>query len=121
MPRVIHFEIPVDDADRAVAFYERAFGWRIQKWGGPADYWLIDSGDAEEPGINGALTLRSSAEHVVNTIGVPSYDEYLAKVEAAGGKALTPKMTVPGVGYMAYCLDTEGNVFGIMQTDESAA
>ena len=121
MPRVIHFEIPVDDADRAKSFYERAFGWRINRYGGPVDYWLIESGDGNEPGIDGALTLRSSAEHTVNTISVPSFEEYLAKIEVAGGKAVSPKMTIPGVGYMAYCLDTEGNVFGIMESDESAA
>ena len=121
MPRVIHFEIPVDNADRAKSFYEQTFGWQIQKWGGPEDYWLIDSANGDEPGINGALTLRSSTEHTVNTISVPSCEEYLTRIEAAGGKAVTQRMTVPGVGFMAYCIDTEGNVFGIMQMDESAA
>ena len=121
MPRVIHFEIPVDDPNRATAFYEAAFGWRIQTWGGPADYWLIESGEPGEPGIEGALTLRTSVEHTVNTIGVPALDDYLAKVESAGGKAIGPRMTIPGVGYHIYCVDTEGNVFGMMQADETAA
>ena len=56
----------------------------------------------------------------INTIDVPSVDESVTKILAAGGKVLRPKMAVPGVGYMAYCEDTEGNVFGIMQEDTAA-
>jgi hypothetical protein len=50
---------------------------------------------------------------------VPSLDESLAKIVAAGGKVLEPRSTIPGVGYHAYCQDTEGNVFGILQGDPS--
>ena len=55
-----------------------------------------------------------------NTIGVASYEDAVKKIVEAGGKVLMPKMAVPGIGYMTYCKDTEGNVFGIMQTDSSA-
>ena len=54
-----------------------------------------------------------------NSIDVQSVDEYAAKVEKSGGKVVVPKMTIPGVGYVAYCQDTEGNVFGIYQADRS--
>ena len=54
---------------------------------------------------------------VWNTIGVPSVDEFLAKATAAGGSIAMPKMAIPGVGYIAYCKDPEGNTFGIMQSD----
>ena len=57
----------------------------------------------------------------VNTIDVPSCDDYLGKVAAAGGRSVVPKMAIPGVGWLAYCADPEGNTFGIMQADESAA
>jgi predicted enzyme related to lactoylglutathione lyase len=57
---------------------------------------------------------------LVNTIGVPSVDEFIKKVEAAGGKVIAPKMPIPGVGWFAYCTDTEGNLFGIMESDEKA-
>lgn len=56
----------------------------------------------------------------VNTIDVPSCDEYLGKIEAAGGKNVMPKMAVPGIGWLAYCTDPEGNTFGILQADEGA-
>lgn len=121
MPRVIHFEIHADEPERAAEFYRDVFGWEIINWGGPMDYWLATTGRDEEPGINGAITDRSENLTTVNTVGVPSVDESLDKIKLAGGKALTEKMTIPGIGYNAYCTDSEGNVFGIMQEDPSAA
>ena len=57
----------------------------------------------------------------VNTIDVGSCDEFARKVEAAGGKVTLPKMAVPGIGWLAYCTDTEGNTFGILEADPKAA
>jgi predicted enzyme related to lactoylglutathione lyase len=57
----------------------------------------------------------------INTIDVPFLDDYVAKVVAAGGTIVFPKMAVPGVGYLAYGRDTEGVIFGMMQSDPSAA
>jgi hypothetical protein len=121
MPRVLHFELNADDPARAVQFYQKAFGWTIQKWAGPEDYWLCMTGEACQPGIDGGIMHRMSpGATTINTIDVPSVDESVTKILAAGGKVLRPKMAVPGVGYMAYCEDTEGNVFGIMQEDTAA-
>ena len=122
MPKVIHFEIPADDANRAVAFYHKVFGWKIDKFGSPDfNYFLVTTGDDKEPGINGAITEKSETNSATtNTISVPSFEEAAKSIVAAGGKVLTSKMPVPGVGYMAYCKDTEGNVFGIMQMDPNA-
>ncbi|MDO8735834.1 MAG: VOC family protein [Thermoleophilia bacterium] len=121
MPRVIHFEINADEPERAAEFYRSAFGWEIVNWGGPMPYWLATTGPDGEPGINGAIMHRNENLTTVNTIAVTSVDEFLEKVKSAGGSALTEKMTIPGIGYNAYCMDTEGNVFGIMQDDPSAA
>lgn len=121
MPRVIHFEIGADDPTRASKFYSKVFGWKIENWAGPQDYWLATTGPDTEPGINGAIMKRPDPKAtVINTIGVPSVDDFATKVTKNGGKVLTPKMPIPGVGYFAYCLDTEGNQFGIMQDDKSA-
>ena len=120
MPRVIHFEIAAENPERAVKFYQKAFGWMIEKWG-PVDYWLVTTGEDTEPGINGAITEKN--DHVTsttNTIGVGSFEEALKKIIEAGGKQLMPKTAVAGIGYMTYCKDTEDNVFGIMQNDPSA-
>jgi hypothetical protein len=124
MSRVIHFEISVDDPERAKKFYEDVFGWKIEKWG-PIDYWLIMTGEKTEPGIDGAIRIRGDLkkiknENTINTINVPSIDEFIKKVEKNGGKVLMPKMAIPGVGYHTYCQDTEGNVFGIMEEDKTA-
>jgi len=55
MSKVIHFEIHADDPQRAIRFYSSAFGWKIDRWGGPMDYWLVTAGAEGEPGINGAV------------------------------------------------------------------
>ena len=122
MDRVIHFELTADDPERAVQLYEKVFGWKIQKWDGPQDYWLAATGDPGSPGIDGAIMRRDPNMHsVINTIGVRSLDDSLAKVTAGGGTLVAPRMTIPGVGYFAYCQDTEGNTFGLMQNDPAAA
>jgi predicted enzyme related to lactoylglutathione lyase len=120
--RVIHFEFNTDDPERAVGFWKEVFSWAIQKWQGPADYWLASTG--EGPGIDGAL--QGAPEFVegqktVVTVGVDSVDETAAKVESAGGTVALPKMAIPNVGWLIYCRDTEGMLFGAMQSDESAA
>jgi predicted enzyme related to lactoylglutathione lyase len=120
MPRVIHFEINVDDPKRAVEFYEKVFGWKINKWEGPAEYWLVSTGDEKQPVINGAIMKRMDKATTVNTIDVPSVDEYVKKVVKAGGKQVSKKNTIKGIGYFAYCADTEGNIFGVMETNPKA-
>ena len=121
MPRPVHFEIPAESPERAMQFYSNVFGWKFQKWEGPVDYWLIMTGDKSEPGIDGGLMpRRDPAQPCVNTVSVSNLDESLTTVDANGGKCVVPKMAIPGVGWLAYCKDTEGHIFGIMQTDMSA-
>jgi uncharacterized protein len=121
MARVVHFEFNADDPERAAQFFADVFGWDIQKWEGPADYWLASTG--EGLGINGALQGAPefvAGQKTVVTVGVDSVDETAAKVEAAGGSVVVPTMAIPNVGWLIYCRDTEGMVFGAMQPDESA-
>ncbi|MGZ4902728.1 MAG: VOC family protein [Halobacteriota archaeon] len=121
MSKVMFFELPADDPKRAIAFYEKVFGWTITKWNAPMDYWLVTAGSDDEPGINGAIMPRMMPEQVtVDTISVASVDDAVKKVVEAGGTVMRPKQAVSGVGYLAYCVDTEGNVFGVMQMDPSA-
>lgn len=121
MYRVIHFELGTVKPERAAEFYGKVFGWKTTKWAGPEEYWLVETGPQDQPGINGGLMRHKDAQpRTVNTIAVPSIDEFAEKVAANGGKVAVPKMAIPGVGYQAYCLDTEGNLFGIHQEDASA-
>ncbi|MCK4801771.1 MAG: VOC family protein [Anaerolineales bacterium] len=122
MSRVNHFEIPADDPERAIKFYETVFGWTIEKWDGPIEYWLIITGPEDQPGIDGGLARREDPETgVENTIDVSNLEESLENVTANGGKVIRPKIPVPGVGWMAYIKDTEGNIFGLMESDPNAA
>jgi uncharacterized protein len=121
MGRVIHFEFPADNPERAMEFYKKIFGWQFQKWEGPMEYWLVSTGAKEQPGIDGGMMPRQHPGHgTVNTIGVASVDAAIVTIEKHGGRVVTPKMPIPGVGYFAYCADTEGNQFGIMQPDPAA-
>ena len=116
MKRVIHFEIAADNPARAIQFYETVFEWKTQKWEGPFDYWLTTTGEDDEPGINGAIKHRAEPQQaVINTIDVPSIDEFLPKIKDAGGEVVMPKTEIPGVGFHAYCKDTEGNIFGLFE------
>lgn len=126
MPRVVHFEVHADDPERAIRFYSTLFGWTFQSWGGPMDYWLITTGPDDQPGINGGMVRRMGAIDgqaviaYVCTIDVASVDESLEKAVSLGGQVALPKMPVPGIGWMAYAKDSEGNIFGVMQNDPSA-
>ena len=121
MPRVIHFELAADDTTRAIQFYQSIFDWNFQQWGEDG-YWLITTGEGEERGINGGLGRRTEpGEFTTNIIDVPNIDEFVEKVVANGGMLVVPKTVVRGIGHLAYCKDTEGNTFGMMQHDPSAA
>ena len=121
MPKIVHFEINADDPLRAKSFYENAFDWKIEKWEGPLEYWVIETGNEGEEGINGGLQKREEpADQIFNYINVFNADEFKDRIEKSGGSIESPKITVPGVGYMYMFKDTEGNKLGIMQEDENA-
>ncbi|MBI3961306.1 MAG: VOC family protein [Deinococcus sp.] len=121
MNRVVHFEFGVEDPERASKFYSKVFSWKIEKWEGPEDYWLVTTGLKDQPGIDGGLMRhKDGTPRCINTIAVSSVDEYCKRVTKSGGKVVVPKMAIPGVGYQAYCEDTEGNLFGIHQQDPKA-
>jgi uncharacterized protein len=121
MPRPIHFEIPADNPERVIDFYSKALGWKFTKWDGPMEYWVISTGIAGEPGIDGGLMRRRHPDQpCVNTVAVENLERTLESVLSNGGVLAVPKMPVPGVGWLAYCKDTEGHIFGMMQNDPSA-
>ena len=126
MPRVVHFEIHAADPERAVNFYQTLFGWTFQKWEGPMDYWLIITGPDDQRGINGGLVRRQgeidgqAVIAYVCTVDVADLDASVHSAIDHGVQIALPKMPVPGVGWLAYCKDTEGNIFGMMQNDPNA-
>jgi hypothetical protein len=126
MNRVVHFEIHAEDPARACAFYEAMFGWRFDQFG-EMDYWLIYTGPPDQPGINGGLHKRVGAQEpaavmsYVCTVDVDDLDGMINRVAAEGGSHLVEKKAIPQVGWFAYCKDTEGNIFGLIQHDKTAA
>jgi predicted enzyme related to lactoylglutathione lyase len=120
MPTFVHMDIAAEDPERARDFYEKCFGWRIQPT--DMDYYLFySSGLAGEPGVGGGIGKRMDpTQRITAYIGVDSIEKYADKIIKEGGKQLQPKMTVPGMGYLANFKDTEGNVFGLWQPDPGA-
>jgi predicted enzyme related to lactoylglutathione lyase len=90
------------------------------------DYWLIKTGPDDQRGINGGLVKRqgtidgTAVIAYVCTVDVASVDASVQKAVALGGTIVLPKMPIPGIGWLAYVKDTEGNIFGMMQMDASA-
>lgn len=122
MDKVVHFEIPFDDKARASKFYADSFGWKLADI--PEMSYVMaqtaPSGEDQvptEPGaINGGLFQRpKEAPHPVLYLAVSSIDQTLKKVASAGGKVITPKTPIPGMGAYARIADTEGNVVGLFE------
>ncbi len=121
MPKIVHFEIPVDDPQRAVAFYRDTLGWEISRYG-EQPYWLVRAGEDEEPGANGALVGREELHHnPVLIAGVADIEEILGRVRMLGGEVVQDKLPIPGMGWSAYVRDSEGNTIGFFQQDAGAA
>jgi predicted enzyme related to lactoylglutathione lyase len=123
MPRVIHFEIPTDNPELAVTFYREVFGWTLRRWEGAQEYWLVTTGEPGEPGIDGGLMRRPTGTGggTINTIAVPSVSAFIERIERHGGAVVVPKLGIPGVGWLAYCRDPDGNVFGILESADDAS
>jgi predicted enzyme related to lactoylglutathione lyase len=119
---IIHFEIPAADVEKLRQFYAGLFGWKIEKYPGPMEYWIIqtvptdDKGMLLRPGVNGGMVKKESAEQKpLNYISVESIDESIEKVKKLGGKTVSPKQEVPNVGWIATAVDPEGNQIALIQ------
>ena len=138
--RPVHFEIQVDNIERAKKFYGGVFGWKFQDWpmpgGTPYIGIITDSTgspqaapkDSEEKGINGGMLKRpcpapkpeQGTNAYVVTMVVENFDEIAKNITSAGGVVALPKFPIPGMAWQGYFLDTEGNTFGLHQADRNA-
>lgn len=127
MTRAVHFEIQASNPQALIDFYGGLFGWSFNKWEG-GDYWMIHTGPDDKPGINGGLLPRrgpvpenmAAVNAFVITVDVEDIDAAIGKAQS-GGVVVVPKMAVPGIGWLAYVKDPDGNIFGMMEADISAA
>ena len=121
--KVVHFELPADNLERAQNFYRAAFDWLINTVPGMG-YTLVQTtpsgtdGSPTQPGaINGGMLARQAPiKNPVITIEVASIDASLKQIEKLGGRVLRDKQPVGEMGFAAYFSDTEGNVLGLWQT-----
>ncbi|WP_420752258.1 VOC family protein [Rhodococcus sp. O3] len=120
--KVVHFEIPFDDGDRARSFYREAFGWQINEMP-ELDYTIVVTGPTDETGmssepgyIGGGMMQRGEAAAPVITIDVDDIDKALEKIESLGGKTVAPRAPVGTMGFAAYFKDSEGNLMGLWET-----
>ncbi|MEJ0021683.1 MAG: VOC family protein [Candidatus Doudnabacteria bacterium] len=122
MDKVVHFEIPFDDKDRAMKFYKENFGWELNDLGAKMGNYVLahtaktdkDNMVEDKGAINGGMFQRSATAHApAIVISVDSIDETIKKVESAGGSVVSPKMPIPN-GSFARVKDSEGNVIGII-------
>ena len=120
--RVVHFEIPVDDPDRATAFYSGAFGWNLMPVP-DMDYTIVmtgpsgDTGPTEPGFINGGMFRRTegyTAPTVV--IDVANIEDTLKAVTEHGGTTVAERRPVGDMGFSAYFTDSEGNLVGLWET-----
>jgi len=119
MPKIVWFNIPAGDTGRARTFYEDVFAWRIRPFPGMEQEGYLE---IETGGVGGEIIPRPHAgEPLTVFIGVPSVEEYAARVQKAGGRVVIPKRAVPGRGYFVICEDTEQNRLGLWESDPTAA
>jgi len=121
--RVVHFEVPFDDGDRARGFYKEIFGWQLQEMP-EMNYTMVTSGPSGDTGptesgfINGGMMARQGgpAQGPVIVVDVDSIDATLERIGGLGGSTVTPKMPIGDMGFAAYAKDPEGNVIGLWET-----
>lgn len=116
---VFHFEIPVNDMDRAKTFYEGVFGYRLirQEVDG-YDMAFFPRADSAA-GASGALAkgdvYKPSKEGAIIYFDVPDIDEVLRNAKQRGSKILYEKKDIGEAGFVAEFEDSEGNRVALSQ------
>ncbi|MFB3879687.1 MAG: VOC family protein [Armatimonadota bacterium] len=119
---VVHFEIAADDPERLKQFYTELFGWSIEPMQGMGGYMMVTTAEEGGQGINGGMMKRQTPQHTnTNYVLVESVADYAERAKQLGGQVVMPKSPVPGMGWVAVCLDPDGNMIGLWQTDPNAA
>ena len=121
--RVVHFEVPYDDADRARAFYSDVFGWAIQS-APEFDYNLVQTGPTDDTGMpvehgyigGGMFQRQEDVGRPIITIDVDDMTKALATIAEHGGAAVGEPQQVGDMGIAAYFTDSEGNLMGLWQS-----
>ena len=116
--KLVHFELPVQDTQRAKSFWSGVFGWEFGDSAMPDfEYYMVRTGEDQ-----GGAIMRSDkpADSPIVYYDTDDIDTHVARINDLGGRA-EGKQPIPGVGWFARAWDTEGNPFSLFQSDESVA
>jgi hypothetical protein len=122
-----YFDLTVHDVDQAKRFFGNVFGWRFEKLPTADEYYLIDAGPSDEPGIDGGIGMVGQARISEGrpltqvTIPVPNLEDFIVRIKEYGGYVLEPKAAIPGIGWFATCAEPGGLIFGVLEKDPKAA
>jgi uncharacterized protein len=117
--KMVHFELPAADAERAKRFWSGVFGWEFGDSAMPGmEYYMVRTGEDQGGAVYPMPDAAGSGTVVY--FDTDDIDAALAKVRQLGGEA-GDKAPVPTHGWFAACKDSEGNAFHLWQGDESAA
>ncbi len=117
MATIVHFDLPAEDLQRAASFYGRLFGWKFERMPGPIEYFGITTFDGQgRPSLGGGMGKKNEWDTgITNYVGVDSVENTLIKLVELGGKIVLPRTEVGEFGYLAVCVDTERNKFGLWE------
>lgn len=116
MPKVVHFEIPSENPEELMKFYEKIFGWKFSRFG-EEQYWLAETGPKEEHGIGGAIVKKNGPNHpLVHAINVENINESMEEIKKCGCEIVVPKTEIPGMGWFSYFKDPDNNITGLWET-----
>ncbi len=121
-----YFDFTVEDVSKARSFFEQVFGWKFEKFPMPYEYYRIQAGDPEEPGIDGGIGAISDTKITGGkpltqvTIPVPDLDQFISKIQENDGHVIESKMAIPGIGWYATCAEPGGLMFGMLEADPAA-
>jgi hypothetical protein len=117
--RVTHFEIPCDNPLETMTFFEKVFSWKFERFG-DQDYWFTKTSDDDSAGINGAIIKKRHPEQpITNSIEVNSIDSTTEQIKREGGEIVVAKMPIPGMGWLAFFKDPDGNIHGLWEKDKN--
>ena len=126
---VVHFEIHASEPQKLIDFYSELLGWTFSQFG-DVPYWTIDTGEgaignvagSAGHGINGGMNPRQGPKPELGApvvgcnfvVGVEDVDDLMRRGVELGGTEALPAQDMEGVGRVAYLLDPDNNVFGLI-------
>lgn len=121
-----YFDLTVENLAVAKSFFERVLDWRFERFPMPYEYYRIQAGPSNEPGIDGGIgaisdtSLSAGRPMTQVTIQVANLDDVIARVKANGGSLVEERLPIPGIGWYATCAEPGGLRFGLIQADSCA-